>query len=78
MQFLSDVIDAPVDRPANLETTALGAAWLAGMHAGIYPDMEAFAGGWAVERTFTPVMDPDDREARYAAWGRALRATLSV
>ncbi|WP_299567212.1 glycerol kinase GlpK [uncultured Sulfitobacter sp.] len=78
MQFLSDVIDAPVDRPANLETTALGAAWLAGMHAGIYPDMEAFAAGWAVERTFTPVMDPDDREARYAAWGRALRATLSV
>ncbi len=78
MQFLSDIINAPVDRPKGLETTALGAAWLAGMRAGIYPDMAAFAEGWAVEQTFTPAMDRSTRKARYAAWGRAVRATLSV
>jgi glycerol kinase len=78
MQFLSDIIGAPVDRPQVLETTALGAAWLAGQRAGVYPDMAGFAAGWALERTFTPAMDPGLRETRYADWGRAVRATLSV
>ncbi len=75
MQFLSDIIGAEVDRPAILETTALGAAWLAGMRAGLYPDQEGFARGWALERTFSPAMKPDDRAARYGRWKRAVEAT---
>jgi glycerol kinase len=78
MQFLSDILGAPVDRPEVLETTALGAAWLAGMRAGVCPDMEGFAEAWALERTFEPAMDVATRDARYAAWQRAVQATLSV
>ena len=77
MQFLSDIIGAPVDRPAVLETTAMGAAWLAGMRAGIYPGPDEFARTWALERQFAPSMPEDDREAAYAAWKRAVQATLS-
>ncbi|MDF0601207.1 glycerol kinase GlpK [Psychromarinibacter sp. C21-152] len=76
MQFLSDIIGAPVDRPEVLETTALGAAWLAGQRAGVYPDMQGFADGWRVERTFTPSMPEAMRRQKYAAWGRAVDATL--
>lgn len=78
MQFLSDILDAPVDRPKVLETTALGAAWLAGQRAGIYPDMAGFAKGWAVDRTFQPNMDSAVRDRKYAAWRRAVDATISV
>ncbi|MEM9047961.1 MAG: glycerol kinase GlpK [Pseudomonadota bacterium] len=78
MQFLADILGAPVDRPAGLETTALGAAWLAGMDAGIYPGQDAFAAGWAAARRFTPVMAPDRRDAAYARWKRAVAATLTV
>ncbi|AXI48471.1 glycerol kinase [Sulfitobacter sp. SK012] len=78
MQFLSDIIGAPVDRPMVVETTALGAAWLAGQRAGIYPDMQGFADAWALERTFTSTMDDETREVRYGAWKRAIKATLSV
>jgi glycerol kinase len=76
MQFLSDIIGAPVDRPQVLETTALGAAWLAGQRAGLYPDREGFARNWALERTFSPQMSEDRREEKYAAWKRAVAATL--
>jgi glycerol kinase len=76
MQFLSDIIDAQVDRPRVLETTALGAAWLAGSRAGIYPDQEGFAATWALERSFTPGMDENTRSAKYAAWQRAVDATM--
>lgn len=75
MQFLSDIIGAPVDRPVILETTALGAAWLAGMRAGLYPDQDGFAKGWALERTFRPAMAAKDRDARYARWKQAVAAT---
>ena len=78
IQFLSDIIGAPVDRPAVLETTALGAAWLAGQRAGVYPGMTEFAQGWAVERQFTPAMDEADRTTRYARWQRAVQAVLAV
>ncbi|WP_368344993.1 glycerol kinase GlpK [Pelagovum sp. HNIBRBA483] len=78
MQFLADIINAPVDRPQVLETTALGAAWLAGQRAGIYPAMEEFAKGWMLERTFTPAMDDDTRSTKYAAWKRAVSATISA
>lgn len=77
MQSLADITGAPVDRPAILETTALGAAWLAGMQAGLCPDMDAFAESWALERRFEPVMPVDERERRYAGWQDAVRRTLS-
>ena len=78
MQFLSDILAAPVDRPRILESTAVGAAWLAGMQAGVYPDKDGFAETWALERRFEPEMDEATRAARYAAWQRAVRATLAV
>ena len=78
MQFLSDIIGAPVDRPRVPETTALGAAWLAGARAGVYPDAEGFARAWALDRRFEPQMDEATRDAKYARWKRAVAATLSV
>ncbi|MEM8633282.1 MAG: glycerol kinase GlpK [Pseudomonadota bacterium] len=76
MQFLSDIIGAPVDRPEVLETTALGAAWLAGQRAGLYPDMDGFSKSWALQQQFTPQMDDTDRDDKYAAWKRAVDATI--
>lgn len=78
MQFLSDIIGAPVDRPSVLETTALGAAWLAGMRAGVYPGQEEFAATWALQRRFEPMMDEPVRTAKYARWQRAVAATIGV
>ena len=77
MQFLSDIIGAPVDRPQVLETTALGVAWLAGMRAGIYPDMDGFAKSWSLDARFAPKMDEGTREWRYAGWQDAIARTLS-
>lgn len=74
MQFLSDILDAPVDRPEVLETTALGAAWLAGQRAGIYPDQAGFAESWALENKFQPAMAEETRDRKYAAWKRAVAA----
>lgn len=76
MQFLSDIIGAPVDRPTVLETTALGVAWLAGMRAGLYPDQAGFAATWACDRRFVPAMDSETRERRYAGWQDAIGRTL--
>ncbi|MCO6381818.1 glycerol kinase GlpK [Oceanicola sp. 502str15] len=77
MQFLSDIIGAPVDRPKVLETTAMGAAWLAGHRAGVYPDQVGFAETWALDRSFAPQMPEAEREEKYARWRRAVKATLS-
>ncbi len=77
MQNLSDMLGAEVDRPQVLESTALGAAWLAGMRAGVYPDMQGFADRWALERRFTPNMPEDRRAAGYAGWKDAIARTLS-
>ncbi len=77
MQFLADINGADVDRPTVLETTALGAAWLAGMKAGIYPDQAGFADTWALERSFAPQMNDDTRTRRYAGWKDAVSRTLS-
>ncbi len=76
MQFLSDITGAPVDRPTVLETTALGAAWLAGMRAGVYPSQQEFAKSWALERRFTPGMAPEQRARRIGEWQDAVRRTL--
>lgn len=76
MQFLADILGAPVDRPGGLETSALGAAWLAGARAGLCPGQAEFAANWALERRFTPKMAQEQRAARYASWTRAVRAAI--
>jgi glycerol kinase len=72
------VIGAPVDRPEVKETTALGAAWLAGMKAGLYPDQEGFSENWRLEARFEPKMPDNERNRRYAMWKKAVAATISV
>ena len=73
MQTQSDIIDAPVNRPVCVETTAMGAAYLAGLAVGYWPDKEAVRENWAIDRTFTPSIDKDDREARLRGWNRAVQ-----
>ncbi|SFV36509.1 glycerol kinase [Devosia crocina] len=77
MQFLADVLDAPVDRPTILETTALGAAWLAGMKAGVWPGMDEFAAAWARDQRFEPEMDENQRAEKLAGWDDAVRRVLT-
>jgi glycerol kinase len=77
MQCLADILDAPVDRPTVLETTALGAAWLAGSKAGVWPDQAGFSKSWKRERRFEPTMDTATRAAKYKGWQNAVRRTLS-
>ncbi|MEN3148160.1 glycerol kinase GlpK [Neorhizobium sp. IRAMC:178] len=77
MQRLADLIDAPVDRPTILETTALGAAWLAGSKAGVWPDQKAFAKSWARQRRFEPQMDEKTRTSKLRGWKDAVRRTLT-
>jgi glycerol kinase len=78
MQFLADMLGAPVDRPKVLETTALGAAYLAGLEAGLYPEPEAFARRWKRDRRFAPKMKEAERDRRYAGWKAAVARTLSA
>jgi glycerol kinase len=78
LQFLADLINAPVDRPVIRETTALGAAWLAGSRAGVMPDQDGFAALWQRDRRFTPSPAAGSwREARYGAWQRAVAAVIA-
>lgn len=77
MQFLSDILDAPVDRPVVAETTVLGAAWLAGQHIGLYPDREEFAQSWQRDKRFEPQMAEAQRGVLYAGWQEAVRKTLN-
>ena len=76
MQRLADVLDAPVDRPKVLETTALGAAYLAGWKAGVYGPPSVFAKRWKRQKRFAPKGEAPKREADYAAWKDAVRRTL--
>ena len=76
MQALADILDAPVDRPVVLETTALGAAWLAGHGAGVWPDQAGFSALWRRDRRFEPSMAPATRLRKLSTWRRAVAATL--
>ena len=78
MQFLADILGAPVDRPKVTETTALGAAYLAAMQAEIVGGPQEFAKGWALERRFVPTMEASVRDAKYARWSKAVAATMSL
>ena len=77
MQRLADLLDAPVDRPKVIETTAVGAAYLAGLAAGLCPGPEDFARTWARERRFTPAMPASERNQKYAGWKQAVGMLLS-
>ena len=77
MQFVADILDAPVDRPGVMETTALGAAYLAGYAAGVCPDLPGFAARWRCERRFEPQMDAATRERKWAGWRDAVARTRS-
>ena len=78
MQFLADILGAAVDRPVVTETTALGAAFLAALQAGLVASPAEFASRWALQRRFTPAMPEEARKTRVARWGRAVQATLAV
>ncbi|TNC72053.1 glycerol kinase GlpK [Rubellimicrobium roseum] len=75
MQRLADLLGAPVDRPVVRETTALGAAWLAGHATGVVPGPGEFARAWALERRFEPVMSGEERARRLALWTDAVART---
>jgi glycerol kinase len=77
MQFLADMLDARVDRPATIETTALGAAYLAGWQACLFPGPEEFASAWRADRLFTPSMPSLERESRYDGWRDAVSRVVS-
>jgi len=78
MQFLADILECPVDRPTVAETTAMGAAYLAGRAAGICADLAGFAKQWRLDRRFEPRMDASERERKYAGWKQAVRRTLTA
>jgi glycerol kinase len=72
-QALADILDLPVERPRVVETTALGAAILAGLQAGVFDSIEAATRAWQLDRHFEPRLSADRREALYAGWRRAVR-----
>ena len=78
MQRLSDTLNAPVDRPTHLETTAKGAAYLAGLKTGLYPAPDRFAQDWALEKRFEPAMSAAERDRRYGLWQNAVSGTLGM
>lgn len=77
MQRLADLLDAPVDRPMIQETTALGAAYLAGLSAGVYPEPKKFADNWRLEHRFRPAMSAATRERKLKGWARAVKGVLA-
>ena len=75
-QFLADVLEVPVERPASHETTALGAAALAGITTGVFAGKEDFASQWRAASRFEPAMGEDDRASGYAGWQKAVGRAL--
>jgi glycerol kinase len=75
-QFLADMLEARVERPVELETTALGAAFLAGLATGVWPDLGSLAGSWTTAAVFAPGMTPARRAALIAGWRHAVQRTL--
>ena len=77
MQRLSDLLNAPVDRPMIQETTAVGAAYLAGLGAGVYPEPSRFADSWRLERRFKPNMSEATRSRKLKGWSQAVKGLLA-
>jgi glycerol kinase len=78
MQRLADLIAAPVDRPSGHETTALGAAYLAGLAIGIFPEPATFSAQWQLEKRFMPLMAGTERNRRLGLWRDAIARTLTA
>ena len=78
MQFLADILPATIERPASLETTAWGAAYVAGLARGICPDPAAMIERWSAARRFQPAMPPAERQERYAGWRQAIAGALAT
>jgi len=76
-QYLADVTQTPVERPALLETTALGAARLAGLQAGVFNDLADLQNAWLADQTFTPSMDESERRSQLSTWRRAVKAAIN-
>lgn len=76
MQFQSDVLGAAVERPVVNETTALGAAYLAGLAVGFWESPEEIARQWSKDRSFAPEMDAEKSASLYDGWGKAVKAAM--
>jgi glycerol kinase len=74
-QYLCDVLAIPVQRPVQTETTALGAAYLAGLQSGVYSSLDDLTKQWQQEREFAPIMDAEARDAVLAGWHSAIQRT---
>jgi glycerol kinase len=78
MQFIADILPARVERPTSLETTAWGAAYVAGLSRGLCPPPDEMMARWSAERRFAPAMDETEREERYAGWRHAVAGVLAA
>ena len=76
-QTLADILNVPVQRPKQTETTALGAAYLAGLQCGIYASLDDLSSNWQQEKAFSPTMQSEDREQAIAGWASAVKRTRS-
>ena len=76
MQFQSDILGVPVIRPVVAETTALGAAYAAGLAVGFWSDLEELRANWRVDKTWEPQMDEENRQKLYAGWLKAVERTF--
>ena len=76
MQCQADIIDAPVNRPKCVETTAMGAAYLAGLAVGYWRDQEEIRKNWAIDRTFVPEITAEERERKLKGWNKAVKYAL--
>ncbi|MGJ8562721.1 MAG: glycerol kinase GlpK [Alphaproteobacteria bacterium] len=77
MQTLSDIVDLPIDRPKIMETTALGAAYLAGLQAGVFESLEDISTQWSSDSQFAPKLDSVTRKKRIAGWSAAVKSVLT-
>ena len=78
MQIQADLLGIPVVRPAVIETTALGAAYLAGLHIGVYSGLDELSQQWRAERTFYPTLPVDQAQERMDRWERAVRQATAT
>lgn len=77
MEFQSDILNVPVERPVINETTALGAAYLAGLAVGFWKSQEEIAEQWAIDQSYHPSMDDQVRENLYQGWKKAVKAAIA-
>ena len=77
MQFQADLSELDIQRPQCIETTALGAAYLAGLASGFWKDLEEIRGNWACERTFSPAVSPERRRELLKGWKRAVSCAMA-